>query len=345
MPLMAHASTHFQVPPQPWGLPPDAALLNTGFGSGPLGTWNGGSKGYRAATTGGISAQPSPRQQQSFNRWSASGIVEQRLLLGQGSQAAPSYGASRVTSPVLSETDTLATVIAGSEGAVLVPGQSRPISSTEAAIAAAIEEQAPVAEMGQVKDAFFDQTHKRHGFFPIPPHVRGWARVRWAYHSKELFDLPRRESYDVVSATFKRLFPQEFDRAIPVINHRGVDKLLLQWEATVAALERAELKRRRTGREPLRLTGKCGPLLGCCAESIGCGCCPWGMSCMDEESGACWPAGSAVKIIPELQVCLLAAIPSAALHLGQCCHKCSMLLLLVLAGCACCADMQAVTSR
>jgi hypothetical protein len=321
---MAHASmTHIHVPPQPWGLPPDAALLNTSFSSGPLGTWNSGSKGYRAATTGGISAQPSPRQQQSFNRWSAGGIAEQRSLLGQSSQAAAGYGASRVTSPLLSDTDAVATIIAGSEGAVLVPGQSRPVSSTEA-IAAAIDEQAPVGEAGQVNDAFFDQ---RHGFFPIPPHVRGWARVQWAYHSKELFDLPRRESYDVVSATFKRLFPQEFDRAIPVINHRGVDKLLLQWEAAVAALERAELKRRRTGREPLRLTGRCGPLLGCCAESIACGCCPCGMSCMDEESGACWPAGSAVKIIPELQVCLLAATPSAVLDDGRHCHKHSILLL------------------
>lgn len=336
VPLMAHSSmTHIHVPPQPWGLPPDAALLSTSFGSGPLGTWNSGSKGYRAATTGGITA-PSPRQ--SFSRWSAGGVAEQRSLLGQGSQTA-GYSASRVTSPLLSETDAVATVIAGSEGAVLVPGQSRPVSSTEAAIAAAIDEQAPVGEMGQVKDAFFEQMmYKRQGFFPIPPHVRGWARVRWAYHSKELFDLPRRESYDVVSATFKRLFPHEFDRAIPVINHRGVDKLLLQWEAAVGALERAEMKRRRTGREPLRLTGMCGPLLGCCAESIACGCCPFGTSCVNEDSGDCWPAGSAVKIIPELQVCLLAATAPAGLDRGRHGHKQSMLLV-VLNSCACCPDL------
>jgi hypothetical protein len=103
----------------------------------------------------------------------------------------------------------------------------------------------------------------------IPPHVRGWARVRWAYRSRALQALPKRESYDVVSATFSRLFPDDFDRAIPVISHREVDKLLIQWEAAVGLLERAELKRRRTGREPMRLLGSCGRLFGCCAEGAG----------------------------------------------------------------------------
>lgn len=42
------------------------------------------------------------------------------------------------------------------------------------------------------------------------------------------------ESYSIVSATFSRLFPNDFDRAIPVFNHKEVDLLLLQWEAAVA---------------------------------------------------------------------------------------------------------------
>jgi hypothetical protein len=140
----------------------------------------------------------------------------------------------------------------------------------------------------------------------IPHDLRGWARVRWAFRSKELRDLTRRETYDVVSSTFARLFPRDFDRAIPVIKHKGVDTLLLQWEAAVAALERAELKRLRTGREPLRLAGMCGPLFGCCAESIGCSCCACAMHCADSpNSSCCLPQGATVRIIPELQVGLL----------------------------------------
>ena len=34
--------------------------------------------------------------------------------------------------------------------------------------------------------------------------------------------------YIQVSATFRRIFPDSFDRAIPIIRHKEVDKLLLQ---------------------------------------------------------------------------------------------------------------------
>lgn len=328
--LMAHPSiSHLSVPPQPWGLPPDAALLNTSFGSSPLGPWGSGSKAaFRAATTGGIVGVP-VQPQQSFNRWSAGGVAEQRSFTRPAGQVASGHGNSRVTSPLLSDQEgpaAGAAAAAGADGSVLLPGQSRPASSTEtAAIAAAIDDDTLVGELGPADNTFFGPVCNSHGFLLPPAHMEhGWGRVKWAIRTKELFDLPRRESYDVVSATFKRLFPDEFDRAIPVIKHRGVDKLLLQWEAAVAALERAELKKQRTGREPLRLTGACGPLLGCCAESIGCGCCPCGMSCMPHPGSTCLPEGCTVKIIPELQVrqqtCMQHACTCAHSQHGL--HKC-----------------------
>lgn len=307
--LMPHTSgCSTTLPPQPWGLPPDAALLNTSFGSSPLGVlgpWGSGSKGFRAATTGGIGCQVAPQQQHS-HRWSAGGIAEQRPHLAHGGPAA-GYGASRVTSPLLSEPELIPAVTAGLEAGQLgkSPSQTRPGSATEAAAAA--YKAAEVAGIGpevEASDFYYDRLLcDQHGFLPVPPHVQGWARVRWAYRTKELLDLPKRESYDIVSATFSRLFPDDFDRAIPVINHKQVDKLLLQWEAAVAALERAEFKKRRTGREPLRLTGPCGTMFGCCAESIGCSCCSCTVGCFDEAgSNCCLPEGRAVKIIPELQV-------------------------------------------
>ena len=33
-----------------------------------------------------------------------------------------------------------------------------------------------------------------------------------------------------VAATFKRIFPEEFDRAIPVMRHLEVDKMLMQMD-------------------------------------------------------------------------------------------------------------------
>jgi len=308
-PLMPHASVcSAGLPPQPWGLPPDAALLNTSFGSSPLnvlGPWGSGSKGFRAATTGGIGCQGAPQQQHS-HRWSAGGIAEQRPHLAHGGPAA-GYGASRVTSPLLSEPELIPAVTAGPEAGPLgkSPSQTRPGSATEAAVAGyKAAEAAGIGPEVEASDFYYDRLLcDQHGFLPVPPHVRGWARVRWAYRTKELLDLPKRESYDIVSATFSRLFPDDFDRAIPVINHKQVDKLLLQWEAAVAALERAEFKKRRTGREPLRLTGPCGAMFGCCAESIGCSCCSCTVGCFYEAgSSCCLPEGRAVKIIPELQV-------------------------------------------
>eukprot|EP00775_Hariotina_reticulata_P011017 gene11017-11171_t len=97
----------------------------------------------------------------------------------------------------------------------------------------------------------------------IPGKWRGWARVRFALYYRNynrfhncksvLLRLPEMEMYSIVTSTFNRLFPKDFDRAIPVFNHKKVDLLLMDWEAAVAALEKAEMTRERTGREPLRL--------------------------------------------------------------------------------------------
>lgn len=304
-PLLPHPSVgSMNVAPQPWGLPADAALLSTSFSSSPLGglgQLGSGNKGYRAATTGGIGAYPAPQPQQSFTRWSAGGVAEQRAQLGGAS--AVGYGTSRVASPLLSEADLNAAVTAGCEGAVQVSPNSRLISiSNEAAVTAAIEEQIAGNGSAYGDGMYLDlPMRNQYGFYPIPPKVRRWARVRWAYHSQELQHLRTRESYDIVSATFSRLFPADFDRAIPVISHRGVDKLLIQWEQAVAALERAELKKLRTGREPVRLGGTCGRLFGCCAETMGCSCCS---NCSDDPgvSCCCFPESSTVAIIPEVEV-------------------------------------------
>ena len=43
-----------------------------------------------------------------------------------------------------------------------------------------------------------------------------------------LFQPKERLCFIQVSATFRRIFPDSFDRAIPIIRHKEVDKLLLQ---------------------------------------------------------------------------------------------------------------------
>jgi hypothetical protein len=52
------------------------------------------------------------------------------------------------------------------------------------------------------------------GDYPQKP--RGWARVRQAFQDKELSKVLENESYSIVTSTFKRLFPNDYDTAIPV---------------------------------------------------------------------------------------------------------------------------------
>jgi hypothetical protein len=81
-----------------------------------------------------------------------------------------------------------------------------------------------------------------------------------------------------------------------VINHKKVDTLLMQWEAAIAERERALLQMRRTGREPMRFSGKFGTLLNCCA-SCGSACCP-------DPTAACATCcpHHQVAVIPEIEV-------------------------------------------
>jgi hypothetical protein len=271
------------LPPQPWGLPPDAALLPTSFGSGPL------SQVMRAATTGGTAAQGRPQ------RWSSNGLTEQGLQ--HGAVSSPQSGSDAEAAAEGAAAAAGGDAPCGAPLRGKSPGMSRRTSSTGLA----------ACDSRRCVEPYFTKQAcalpSEPPFLGIPAHVRGWARVRFAYRLRALHALPTRESYDIVSATFSRLFPNDFDRAIPVISHREVDKLLVQWEAAVAALERAELRWQLTGREPRRLRGNCGPLVGCCDS--GCGGCCCGASCL-----ACCPEARTVNIIAELTV--RAALDQAA---------------------------------
>jgi hypothetical protein len=81
-----------------------------------------------------------------------------------------------------------------------------------------------------------------------------------------------------------------------VINHKKVDALLMQWEAAIAERERALLKLKRTGREPMRFSGKLGSLLNACTA---CGC----AGCPDATDlcGSCCQQ-HVVEVIPEIEV-------------------------------------------
>ena len=62
-----------------------------------------------------------------------------------------------------------------------------------------------------------------------------------------------------MSATFRQLFPDSFDRAIPVIKHQAIDKLLIKLDSVMWKYEQAvELLRSRGGGKLTRRTGFCG---------------------------------------------------------------------------------------
>ncbi len=74
------------------------------------------------------------------------------------------------------------------------------------------------------------------GLTSLRSRPRGWALVKRAMRTGALQKLLDSDSYSVVTATFKRLFPDDFDRAVPVLNHKEVDMLLMKWETAVAAV-------------------------------------------------------------------------------------------------------------
>ncbi|GLI62080.1 hypothetical protein VaNZ11_004639 [Volvox africanus] len=82
--------------------------------------------------------------------------------------------------------------------------------------------------------------------------------VRQAVWSGRVAQLPWRYRYSVVSATFLRLFPEEFDRAIQVINFKTVDLLLMQVDRHMAQYEYAIKYEEQTGKKLFGRVGFCG---------------------------------------------------------------------------------------
>jgi hypothetical protein len=71
----------------------------------------------------------------------------------------------------------------------------------------------------------------------VPTASERWEFVRQAVWDGRVALLPWRSRYSVVSAAFLRLFPEDFDRAIPVINFKEVDLLLMRADQHMAAYE------------------------------------------------------------------------------------------------------------
>jgi hypothetical protein len=56
-----------------------------------------------------------------------------------------------------------------------------------------------------------------------------WGRVRLAMADGALKRLLADEKYSIVSAVFSALFPDDFDRVVPVFNFRETDLLMRKW--------------------------------------------------------------------------------------------------------------------
>ncbi|KAG1670529.1 hypothetical protein FOA52_015394 [Chlamydomonas sp. UWO 241] len=92
-----------------------------------------------------------------------------------------------------------------------------------------------------------------------------WNMVRRAMEGGVLADLPHHKSYSKVSHTFKKIFPDTFDRAIPVLRHDKVDTKLRELDMAVWQYERA-LNSYRLAPE-IRPTMKLG-FCGCWGERV-----------------------------------------------------------------------------
>ncbi|KAG2443726.1 hypothetical protein HXX76_002072 [Chlamydomonas incerta] len=86
-----------------------------------------------------------------------------------------------------------------------------------------------------------------------------WDFVREAILDGRVAELPYRMRYSVVSATFARMFPDEFDRAIPVIDHKEVDLLLMRADQHMAQYEYAKAwEQHNLGKKLIGRTGFMG---------------------------------------------------------------------------------------
>ncbi|GBF99191.1 hypothetical protein Rsub_11636 [Raphidocelis subcapitata] len=67
-----------------------------------------------------------------------------------------------------------------------------------------------------------------------------WAFARTAMRDGRLRKLAHSEQYSLVGAVFSTLFPDDFDRVVPVFNYRECDLLMRRWDKAMAQLEAAE---------------------------------------------------------------------------------------------------------
>ena len=102
-----------------------------------------------------------------------------------------------------------------------------------------------------------------------------WNLVKWAFERGLVVRLLEEPTYSVLTSTFKRLYPQDFDRIVAVVNHEKVDKLLIKWEMLVAKLARMER-----------------------APPMQCKCC----HAEDEDREALWVSTGGVMVVGALQV-------------------------------------------
>ena len=89
-----------------------------------------------------------------------------------------------------------------------------------------------------------------------------WGILREAVLDGRVRLLPSAKEYSIVSSTFLKLFPDSFDRAVPVIRHKEVDELLTQLDLCMWDFQRADTYRNKMGRRPegrLSLWGLWGP--------------------------------------------------------------------------------------
>eukprot|EP00878_Enallax_costatus_P022072 GHUV01023404.1.p1 GENE.GHUV01023404.1~~GHUV01023404.1.p1 ORF type:complete len:906 (+),score=284.12 GHUV01023404.1:2758-5475(+) len=271
------------LPPAPWGLPPDAALLTSSISTHAL----------HASSPADALIHAAPVR----SRVSASALHPyRRSVPGLTAEHSTSNIANLIASPMSDRAEGgLIPAIRGSAGTEQA-GLAR--SSSELAQQTANAKAA--AAVGPEDSAAPEKGRKG---------AELWQLVIKAHEEGRLMQLLELDSYSVVTATFKRLFPEDFDKAIPVINHRKVDLLLMQWEEAVAELERAEMKQLRTGMPPMKFKGRLGRLLSCCS-TMGCGC--RGVNSRAQTCASCckhrW-----VDLIPEIE----GRIKDLELQIGQ----------------------------
>jgi hypothetical protein len=69
----------------------------------------------------------------------------------------------------------------------------------------------------------------RNGAARGPRAAQLWGVARAAMRSGRLKNLFRSEAYSLVGAVFSALFPDDFDRVVPVFNFRETDLLMRRW--------------------------------------------------------------------------------------------------------------------